>query len=428
MLDDTLHEQLAGWVRPLTSLPAPDIRVLRRRTRRRGARRVMAAAAVTATVAVTAVGITASLPGTGRPAGGRPVDSAPSWPAAPGTWNRGAWQPAGPLLASDAGPGAAPYILIPRLGGVIQVRDVLTSVTTIATVSSPAGQYVEGVAAAGDDRTFVLQAAIGGQQNGNGGYPDQPTTEAFDELRLGADGQEQWLHVLFTLPARDVQPGFFAISQDASMLAYQTNNGGFETVSLATGTGRSWPPAGAGTGGASSLSWAGDRTLAFEWGAGDNLHAPGAGVRVLDVTAPGTLLSASRLVVGYGRYCGAVGVCWGDPVITPDGSAVIVPRAACLRACAASVEMSAGVFTDSVVEYSTRTGRAITTVAPSVTWHYPGMLCVPVWTDPSGGQVVTSCGHGVWYDLGHVRRITLHMPMNGTDLLAFAWQPGSPQT
>ena len=210
------------------------------------------------------------------------------------------------------------------------------------------------------------------------------------------------------------------------MLAYQTNNGGLETVSLATGTGRSWPPVGGG--GVDSLSWAGDRTLAFEWDTGDDLHAPGAGVRVLDVTAPGTLLSASRLVVAYGRYCAYVGVCWASPVITPDGSAVIVPRAACLRACATSVVMSAGVFTDSVVEYSTRTGRAIATVAPPVTWHYPGAMCTPVWTDPSGVQVVTSCGHGVWYDRGRVRGITLHMPMNGTDLLAFAWQPGSPQT
>jgi len=430
MLDDTLHEQLAGWVRPLVDLPVPDVRVLRRRARRRVMRRAAAAAAMTAVVAAAAAGITASLP-SGRPvegpAGGPPEGSISSWPAAPGTWNRGAWQPAGPLPAADAGPAVAPYILIPRYGGVIQVRRVFKSVTTIATVPSPAGQYLAGVASAGDDRTFVLEAAIGGQRQNGIGYPMNPTAFAFDELRLGSDGRPGSLRLLFTLPARDVEQGlgYFAISQDASMLAYPTNNSGFETISLATGQGRAWGPVDAGTVAPPSLSWAGDRTLAFEWDTGDNLHPPGIGIRVLDVAAPGNLLQASRLVVAYSRYCAAFGGCRDDPVITPDGSAVIVPRAVCLRACAASEANPAGVFTDSVVEYSTRTGQAIAAAAPPVTSSFPGTLCEPVWTDPSGVQVVTSCGHPELYDRGHVSRITVYMPMNGTDLLPFAWQPGS---
>ena len=98
MLDDELREQLAEWVRPVTTLPVPDIRVLRRRARKRGMRRAAAAAVVTAVVAAAAVTIVASLPRAGRqPAGGnRPVPGAPSWSTAPGTWNRGAWQPAAP--------------------------------------------------------------------------------------------------------------------------------------------------------------------------------------------------------------------------------------------------------------------------------------------------------------------------------------------
>ena len=51
MLDDTLHEQLAGWVRPLVDLPVPDVRVLRRRARRRVMRRAAVAAAMTVVVA-----------------------------------------------------------------------------------------------------------------------------------------------------------------------------------------------------------------------------------------------------------------------------------------------------------------------------------------------------------------------------------------
>ena len=146
---------------------------------------------------------------------------------------------------------------------------------------------------------------------------------------------------------------------------------------------------------------------------------------MLDVAAPGNLVQASRLVVAYGRYCAAYGGCRDDPVITPDGSAVIVPRAVCVRACGAYQVNPNGVFTVSVAEYSTRTGRMIAYVAPPVTSSFPGTLCEPVWTDPSGVQVVASCGHPEWYDRGHVSRITAYMPMNGTDLQPFAWQPGS---
>jgi len=112
---------------------------------------------------------------------------------------------------------------------------------------------------------------MGGQSQQIEMPPINPTTIAFDELRLRPDGQLQSLRLLFTVRARNGISGF-AISQDASMLAYATNNSGFETVSLATGTGRSWAPVDSGTVGPDSLSWAGDRTLAFEWSSGDNPH------------------------------------------------------------------------------------------------------------------------------------------------------------
>jgi len=82
-------------------------------------------------------------------------------------------------------------------------------------------------------------------------------------------------------------------------------------------------------------------------------------------------------------------------------------------------------YTDSVVEYSARTGQALADVAPPVSSSFPGALCVPLWTDPSGEQVITSCGHPEKYDHGSLTWITLHMPMNGTDILGFGWQPGS---
>jgi hypothetical protein len=412
VLDDELRAQLADWVRPVAASPVPDIRVLRRRTRRRGIRRAAAAATAVAVVAAAAVGIAARLPGTARPAGGHPDGGSPAysgpanWPAAPGTWTHGAWQPAGPQPAADASPAVAPYIVLAGIRGGVQVRNVFTD-KTIATIKPLPGQYLGDVEAAGDDRTFVVQAEMGGRSQAPGVPQFNPTTAAFDELRLRPDGQLQSLRLLFTVSARDGLSGF-AISQDASMLAYATSNSGFETVSLATGKGRSWSPVDSGTVSPDSLSWAGDRTLAFEWGPGDNLHPPGIGIRLLDVAAPGTLLRSSRLIVGYARYCAPRGGCPGDPVITPDGSKVIVTK----------VAAQGGTFGDSVVEYSTRTGQALATVVPPVTMVYP---CQPLWTDPSGEQVVAWCVHGVWFDRGRISPITLHLHMNGTDIEAFAW-------
>ena len=301
-------------------------------------------------------------------------------------------------------------------GGGLQVRNVFAG-QAVAFVPALSGQYIGAVAGAGDDRTFVVQALVGGQTGG--GPPTGFTTVAFDELRLRADGQPESLKLLFSIPMRDSL--FFAVSQDASMLAYTTDNdSGFETVSLAAGTGRSWPAVDAGSVAPPSLSWAGDRTLAFEWAPADNRHPPGIGIRVLNVTAAGNLLQASRLVVAYSRYCAAAAQggwgCNDDPVITPDGSKVMTPKGT----------REGSVYTDSVVEYSTRTGQALANVAPPVSSAFPGTLCVPLWTNPSGEQVITLCGHFQKYDHGHVTRITMHPPMNGTNPLAFGWQPGSP--
>jgi hypothetical protein len=420
MFDDSLHEQLADWVRPVARLPIPDIRVLRRRARQRGIRRATTATTATTAVAALGVGLIAGLPGTGRPAGGRPVTSSPasSSPASQGTWDTAAWRPAGPLPAADAGPAVAPYIvLVVPGGGTVQVRNVYVSPKTVATIQPLRGQFMVGVAAAGDDRTFVVQAEVGGtQQEVNGrkvGPPMNPTGAAFDELRLGSDGRPISLVLLGTVPARDALSGF-AISQDASMLAYaNSRNSGFDTVSLATGKTRGWAPVDSGTVAPDSLSWAGDQALAFEWSTGDNPHPPGIGMRVLDVTAPGNLLKASRLVVQYSRYCGAFGACQDGQLLTPDGSKLLVTRTVA----------TGQNFTDSVVEYSVRTGQRLAQVIPTLRNAYAGPPCVALWTNPSGEQVISFCGeHGELYDHGHLSRITLHPPMYGLNFAtAFAW-------
>ncbi|HME68125.1 MAG TPA: hypothetical protein VKG61_24780, partial [Streptosporangiaceae bacterium] len=245
------------------------------------------------------------------------------------------------------------------------------------------------------------------------GPPRNAPTVAFDELRLGPDGRPVSLVSLLTVPARDALSGF-AISQDASMLAYANpQNSGFETVSLATGTRRSWAPVDSGTVAPYSLSWAGDRTLAFEWATGNNLHPPGLGIRLLDVATPGSLLQASRLIIPYGQYCAATGACQDGQLITPDGSKVLVTRVAAVGQN----------YEDSVVEYSARTGQRLADVMPTIRTPYAGPPCVPLWTDPSGEQVVSFCGgHGELYDHGHLSRITLHPPMYGMNFgTLFAW-------
>jgi len=330
------------------------------------------------------------------------------WPKAPGSWHPGAWRPAGPPPAADVAPTSAPYIvrLLPGLG-TAQVRNVFTGETT-ATIAPPAGQFFAGITAAGDDRTFVLQAEVGGSM-ANGPIPVNPTSAAFDEMRLRPDGRLESLSVLGTVPAGTALSGF-AVSQDASMLVYYTG-AGFETVSLATGTGKHWLPVDHGTAAPLGLSWAGDRTLAFGWGRGNNPNPPGMGIRLLDVAAPGNLLQASRLVVPPGRYCVGRGVCRGNPVITADGSKVLVTRAI----------QDGSRYTSSVAEYSARTGQLLATPAPPVTSGFPGKVCVALWSSPSGGRVVSFCGPYERYDHGRVSTITIHPPRYGTNLLAFAW-------
>jgi hypothetical protein len=400
MLDEDLRAQRAELVRPVATLPVPDIRVLRRRARRRGMRRAAAAAAITAVVAAVAIGVTVSMPGApkaGRPAASGSGGGPKTWSAAPGTWTRGTWEPAGRFPA-DAAPADAPYFV--EISGKSAAAAVVTDVFTgkvMSTVRPPQpGQSFAGVAAAGDDHTFVLAA----KQTGSVG---------FYELRLGPGGGEESLSPLFTLPLRTVPR--FAVSPDASLLAYTSDNG-MEVVSLAAGTGRSWTASGGSASGAQAygLSWGGDATVAFVWAATSKGPMPaGAGIRLLDIAAPGTLLQASRLLM---PPCVSSQVCVGGPLITPDGSKVLATR----------ITLSDTVTTN-VEEYSARTGRPLAAETPPVRDPRGAQICQVLWTDPTGEQLAAFCGHAGVTDGTRFTRVNLQVQTaillgSGVD---FAW-------
>jgi len=96
----------------------------------------------------------------------------------------------------------------------------------------------------------------------------------------------------------------------------------------------------------------------------------------------GSLLTASRLVVPYGRYCPPDGGCQQGQLLTADGARILLTRTV----------GALGNYTNNLGEYSVRTGRRLAALAPTI--HAPGAgpPCVPLWSDPSGQQVISFCG------------------------------------
>jgi hypothetical protein len=194
-----------------------------------------------------------------------------------------------------------------------------------------------GVAAAANDRTFVLSAQARTARS-RAVFPDA----RFFILRIDpASDSPGGRARLQALPARYVPPGLevsgMALSSDGTLLAATISNelereSELYVFDLATGTQRIWSSKlcsrclpgliGFGFGGVNvdSLSWAADgRTVAFIWAA-----AGQGDVRLLDTAAPGTnLLADSKLAIatpnGGGPY-------WRAAIITPGGRTIVAVR------------------------------------------------------------------------------------------------------
>ena len=368
MQDEDLREQFNEWALPLRATVPPAVSVIRGRARRRTAR--VAAACVTAMAVLAGGGILVTDEAGGRLA---PAASRPGLPALPLIE---------PLPAPDAGAGAAPYyVAVSADGSSAGVWDAATGkeLGAIAAPTEPTGHggrystIFTNVAAAGDDRTFVLGATA--NTNSEKGLPVW-----LFEIRLAADGAPGPLRPLSFPRQQQGTVGHWyqhissiALSADGAKLAiatnrvYQDQNGpaDIEVITLANGATRTWTSTPQDIG---SLSWAGDSTLAYACD----------GVCLLDTTAPGHELSHSRLLIPWStRYHGLQSLQW--PMITPDGSAIYV-----------AMEGAPGSL--GLVEFSARTGRPLRMVIQPQ--NTDGAFCGTLWSDPSGQHLTAACTWG----------------------------------
>jgi hypothetical protein len=412
MLEEELREELASWARSADRLPLPDIASLRGRVRRRRIRVGGVIAGLIVIAATTAV-----------------LATLPAAPPVPPISGPVAWYPAGPLPPADAGPEAAPYFIALKRWtdspGVVPLTvDVFAwrTGTPIAVVAppTPGGSFL-GVAAAGDDRTFVVE------EDGRDSKP-----AAFYELRLRPDGKPLPLTRL-PIPAATMDgaraaatPNMlfdpvsimgvaadkdlnnsFAVSPDGRKLAVAVAAGGhaaIDVVTLATGSVHEWR-AGAGASAVSGMEvgWAGNRHVTFTWWVRKAKIGWGRVLRLLD-TGSGSNLIASRVVVGSFKSLAGMGAgSLFHYTTSPDGTTIFAEYF--------------GEPKYVIVQISVRTGRLVREILPPVRHSRLGPLCTVLWSDPSGHSVAATCGSGVESDLeqgivtdGKLRAVSLHLP------------------
>jgi hypothetical protein len=279
--------------------------------------------------------------------------------------------------AADVSAASAPFYLEAWQG---------TGPLAVSVINGFTGQTEAVIAAPKDAGSFPW---MGGRKTWYpcGAAPDDRTfllcdTDQYYELRLGNDGKPQPLSAPADIPAAARNNGSngdpeFAVSPDRRLAAVTTATGGIMVVSLVTSVTRSWtiPPA---DGSATSLSWAGDRYVAFQFSAQPR-DSDAGGVRVLDTRSAATAaLAASRLVISNERKLagGISGVF--NPVITPDGSKVVTAA-------------WTGSYVAELAEFSARTGRLTAVLTPAARMPGHGSPCQALWTDPSGSHLIAYC-------------------------------------
>ena len=282
-----------------------------------------------------------------------------------------------------------------------QIRATATG-QVVATITPPPDSDFTMVATASRVGRYVLAAQrTVVQLEGHVWYLRQVGPIRLYQLQMSSSGQVSALSPLpFPALPADAELSGLALTPDGRKLAVAIQTGGprsgpeIQVDTLATGAQRVWTWPGAqpiaeslgGTG--SALSWAADdSTLAFPRKLGSQYR-----VRLLDTTAPGSSLAASRLALSL-NWMGSVAsrrfshgrvVNNADTfgaLLTPDGSKIVV----------ATVTQSLHPLTSefAFTEFSARTGKVVAVLGR---WRFlrrwPEQEQAVLWTNADGSTLL----------------------------------------
>ena len=310
----------------------------------------LAAAAAVAAVVAGSLAISATFHGHARSTG----------QAVAARWNG---SPVGPRSALREVP---PYFVVLPPQALIYARTALVRSTVtgrvLATVSPPRPYkvftWVNGTA---DNRTFVLAAqrwwnVSSGPAGMRAQERDNNAPTVFFKLAFDpATGTATLTRLTVPEKVRATNLGGMGVSPDGTRLALDFRQS-IQIVSLATGAVRTWTWPGSGWIGnwkpmGQIFSWSsGGRYLEFQqWGGRrDTMH-----VRILDTTAPGTSLTAARVIVAYPYRSGADTYATGNSFLTPDGTRIVTAISFFPRR-----RTTAGGYVQ-IAGYSARTGKPV---------------------------------------------------------------------
>jgi len=342
----------------------------------------LAAAAAVAAVVATSLAMSATFHGHARgtsPAGEQQLNGSPPGPA-------------------SALRKVPPYFVALPEQALIYARaaTVRSTVTgrVLATVSPPRPYSVfTWVSGAADDRTFVLAAQrwwrIGsGQAGARAQERDNTARTVFFRLAFHpATGTTQLTRLAVPEKIRATDIGGMGVSADGTRLAL-TFRTYIQIINLATGATRTWTWPGGGWIGnfkpdGQIFSWSADgRYLAFQqWGGKFDSTAH---VRLLDTTAPGTSLTAAKVIRTFLNQDGVLTFSPGNTLLTPDGTKIVT-------ATTFSPRQRSRISHEEITEFSVQTGKPVLTqdkFAPRAGWQEV------LWTNSDGSVLVLSDPRG----------------------------------
>jgi hypothetical protein len=393
----------AAWAAGSTVSPqsVPPLELPAEHPRADGWRRrwLVPAAAAAAVVVLAVTTVTVSQVTRTRPPGIAAAASAPG-PMLPG-----------PSLASYVSADVIPpyFVSVAFTGKAAQspavavVHDTVSGHALATIRPSIRGGTIVGVSAAGNDRTFVLDEQTWVKYPYPAVAAGYPGSHSLYLLRLSSAGRVSSLSQLrVTVPATQVLNAF-ALSPDGQRLALAVApkkgpaRTDLEVVTLSTGSTRVWAANGIFRSGAADsrgLSWTADgRELAFEWQANNVGEYPGVEARLLNLTsAGGDLLAASRRVITTTRQFTPSGSTFqvadaeNEPVVTPDGSAIVTNTVYFQVKTKESGQATNGRY--GFAEYSTRTGKLIRILGYWKIKPAGYFFTQVLWSSPSGRVLI----------------------------------------